>query len=63
MINPVQDAVFPLETSQKPLFGRLGSELNQHLQLPGGHGVFNTYENQVVREILAWLDTYIGPVN
>ena len=64
MVNGSQDFTFPVETSQKPLFALLGSPAKdkRHVILTGGHGILNQQRNQVVREVLNWLDKYLGPV-
>jgi dienelactone hydrolase len=61
MLNGKYDWVFPFETSQKPMFDRLGT--------PAEHKKFLLYEtdhippvNGMIRETLAWLDKYLGPV-
>jgi dipeptidyl aminopeptidase/acylaminoacyl peptidase len=56
------DFIFPVETSQKPLFNLIGT--------PPGHKRHVVFENaghvppriDVVREVLDWLDRYLGPV-
>ena len=65
MINGIEDAIFPLETSQAPLFNLLGSEPEDklHTRVTAAHGLFSSNRSQVVRESLDWLDKYIGPVN
>ena len=65
MINGIEDAIFPLETSQAPLFNLLGSEPEDklHTRVTATHGLFSSNRSQVVRESLDWLDKYIGPVN
>jgi pimeloyl-ACP methyl ester carboxylesterase len=64
MINGDSDFIYPVETAQKPAFAALGSEaaLKRHRILPGGHYVISQQRNQVVREVLDWLDTHLGPV-
>ncbi len=61
----IEDAIFPLETSQAPLFNLLGSEPEDklHTRVTAAHGLFSSNRSQVVRESLDWLDKYIGPVN
>jgi formylglycine-generating enzyme required for sulfatase activity/dienelactone hydrolase len=56
------DYVFPLETSQKPFFERLGTpaDLKRHVVFDAGHTNFPRAE--VIREVLAWLDRHLGPV-
>jgi dienelactone hydrolase len=63
MINGVYDGIFPLEESQKPLFRLLGTpdEYKKHIVYETGHS-FGRYRNQATREMLAWLDRYLGPV-
>jgi serine/threonine protein kinase len=62
MLNGKYDSIFPLETSIKPMFDLLGT--------PDEHKDLKLYEtdhlpprNEYIREILAWLDKYLGPVN
>jgi dienelactone hydrolase len=58
MINGEYDVVFPLETSQKPMFQLLGTE-PEHKQLyvtPGDHWV---PQDVVIRETLNWFDRYL----
>jgi len=61
MVNGRYDHFFPLETSQNVMFRFLGTpeKDKRHAVLEGGH--IPTYE-QMVREILDWLDRYQGPV-
>ena len=61
MLNGRYDYVFPLETSATPMFEMLGTpvEHKHHIISEGGHFVPHT---QLVRESLAWLDRYLGPV-
>jgi dienelactone hydrolase len=60
MLNGRDDFLFPLETSQLPLFRLLGTPPahKRHVLYNGGHNVFDL---QVIREILDWLDRYFGP--
>jgi dienelactone hydrolase len=62
MLNGRHDYVFPFETSQKPLFDLLGTPPanRRHVVYDAGHDPLP--RNQFVREILAWLDRYLGPV-
>ncbi|HEX7878960.1 MAG TPA: protein kinase [Candidatus Eisenbacteria bacterium] len=61
MLNGEHDFFFPLDTSQRPLFEALGAPPGQKRQViyPGGHTVPRT---EIVKEVLAWLDRYLGPV-
>lgn len=61
MINGKYDHVFPIETSQKPMFNLLGSPEKDKVQLifEGGH---TTPRQDVIKAVLDWLDRYLGPV-
>ncbi|TDI47305.1 MAG: hypothetical protein E2P02_03525 [Acidobacteria bacterium] len=65
MINGSEDATFPLERSQKPLFDLLGTpaENKQHILFPAGHAVFSRFRNQAIGKILDWFDRYLGPTS
>ena len=56
------DFYFPVETSQVPLFKLLGTpaEHKRHVIFEGAGHVPPRIE--VIREILDWLDRYLGPV-
>ena len=62
MLNGKYDYFFPYETSQLPFFQLLGTpEENKRIFVyEGGHAVPST---QLIKETLAWLDRYLGPVN
>jgi formylglycine-generating enzyme required for sulfatase activity/dienelactone hydrolase len=64
MLNGDDDIVFPVEATQKPLYSLLGtpSSHKKHVIYDGGHNIGVIYRNQVVAEVLAWLDEYLGPV-
>jgi hypothetical protein len=55
--------VLPLEEAQKPLFERLGTpaEHKRHVVFDAGHAA-DYPRGQVIREVLGWLDKYLGPV-
>jgi serine/threonine protein kinase/predicted esterase len=62
MINGRYDSAFNYETSIKPMFDLLGT--------PDEHKELKLYEtdhipprNEFIRDILDWLDKYLGPVN
>jgi dienelactone hydrolase len=61
MLNGERDFFFPPETAQKPFFDLLGTPPAQkkYLVFPGGHSVPRV---DVIRESLAWLDRYQGPI-
>jgi len=61
MIDAHYDHFFPVETSQKHMFRLLGTpeKDKRHIVVEGWH-VLPRYV--VVKEMLAWLDRYLGPV-
>jgi dienelactone hydrolase/predicted Ser/Thr protein kinase len=61
MLNGRYDSFFPHETAQVPMFKLLGTPEGdkRHLIYDTGHGV---PRNQLIKESLAWLDKYLGPV-
>jgi dienelactone hydrolase len=62
MINGNHDFIFPLETSQEPLFRlfQLPDSAKRHRVLEGGH--VPSRSQDVARETLDWLDRHMGPV-
>jgi formylglycine-generating enzyme required for sulfatase activity/dienelactone hydrolase len=62
MVNGREDFDLPYETAQVPLFNALGSPAadKRHAVLAGGH--IPPRPQEVFREILDWLDRYLGPV-
>ncbi|MHC4145485.1 MAG: SUMF1/EgtB/PvdO family nonheme iron enzyme [Planctomycetota bacterium] len=64
MVNGSEDAVMPLKTSVEPMFKLLGTD-EQHKEFkpyPGGHGLFGLFSKQIIKDVLGWLDHYLGPV-
>lgn len=63
MLNSRQDAIEPLESAQLPMFRMLGTPVHQkrHVVWDGGHGVAPA--NAYRKEILDWLDRFLGPAN
>jgi dienelactone hydrolase len=61
MLNGRHDHFFPVESSQKPMFELLGTsrEDKRYVLYETGHFV---PRNQLIKEALAWLDRYLGPV-
>jgi dipeptidyl aminopeptidase/acylaminoacyl peptidase len=61
MLNGKYDFYFPVETSQKPMFRSLGTapEHKRHIVYDTGHSI---PRNELIKETLAWLDRYLGPV-
>ena len=65
MLGGQYDYDFPLEISQRPLFNLLGTPAadKRHVVYDGvGHDIPTTRRNDMIRETLAWLDKYLGPV-
>ncbi len=62
MLNGKYDFFFAYETSQLPFYELLGTprEDKKLFAYKGGHSVPRT---QLVKETLAWLDRYLGPVD
>ena len=61
MLNGRYDNFFPLQTSQIPMFQAFSTPQKdkRHVILEAGHWV---ERNDRIREILDWLDRYLGPV-
>ena len=62
MINGRYDFVFPLDTSQNPMFRWLGTpeKDKRHTLFDSGHV---PPRNDIIRETLNWLDDRLGPVH
>ena len=63
MLNGLYDAIFPYDISQEPLFECLGTpaEHKVHKTYPAGHGISGASREQKQRDVLEWLDKYLGP--
>ena len=61
MLNGRYDFVFPVETSQKPMFDFLGTprEQKNYILYNTAH---NVPRNEMIKETLDWFDLYLGPV-
>lgn len=61
MINGRYDHIYPVESSQKPLFHFLGTPEKDKVYLifDGGH---TSPRNELIKAVLGWLDRYLGPV-
>jgi dipeptidyl aminopeptidase/acylaminoacyl peptidase len=61
MINGRYDFIFPVETSQRPMFRLLGTpeEDKRYVLVDSGHV---PPRNDIIRETLNWLDNYLGLV-
>jgi len=62
--NGKEDFIFPLETSQKPMYEYLGTSKahKKHTIYPGGHGLLGLFTTQIKEDVLTWLDHYLGPI-
>ena len=62
MLNGRYDYAFPVETTQLPMFELLGTP-TEHKR----HVLFDSYHvvprNGGIKEVLDWLDEYLGPVS
>jgi dipeptidyl aminopeptidase/acylaminoacyl peptidase len=61
MLNGTYDSIFPPETSSKPMFRLLGTPAGDKRQIFYDTDHVPPY-NEYVKETLAWLDKYLGPV-
>ncbi len=63
MLNGKHDYLYPVQTSQLPLLRILGTreQDKKHVLFEAAHEVV-AVRTQVIREMLDWLDRYIGPV-
>jgi eukaryotic-like serine/threonine-protein kinase len=61
MLNGRLDYVFPYVTSQVPMFNMIGTPFahKRHVVFETGHYVPRV---QLIKEVLDWLDLYLGPV-
>ena len=61
MLNGELDFFFPAETSQRPMFEMLGTPADdkRRITFPRGHTVPKV---DLIKETLAWLERYLGPV-
>ena len=64
MVNGRYDFSFSLDRSQNPLFAMLGTPVSdkRHVVMESPHDV-TVQRGQLVKEVLAWLDKYLGPVD
>jgi eukaryotic-like serine/threonine-protein kinase len=64
MVNGRYDATYSLDSSQLPLFRMLGSPVTdkRHVLFETAHDV-RAERGDMVREVLAWLDKYLGRVD
>ena len=60
MLNGRYDFVFPVESSQIPMFRLLGTPVRdkRHLLFDSGHSI---PRKELITETLLWFDRYLGP--
>lgn len=61
MISGRFDYIFPVGTSQEPMFRLLGTpkQDKRRISYDTGHDI---PDSEVIKESLNWLDRYLGPV-
>ena len=61
MLNGSFDFIFPVKTSQEPMFRLLGTpkEHKRRVLYDTGHDIPRI---EMIKETLNWLDRYLGPV-
>jgi eukaryotic-like serine/threonine-protein kinase len=62
MLSGCYDYIFPVGTSQEPMFRLLGTpkEYKRRVVYDTGHDL---PENEIIKETINWLDKFLGPVN
>jgi eukaryotic-like serine/threonine-protein kinase len=62
MLNGRYDFFFPVDSTQEPFYRLLGTKKDEkkHLIYETSH---NIPRNELIKEMLNWLDLYLGPVN
>jgi serine/threonine protein kinase/formylglycine-generating enzyme required for sulfatase activity/dienelactone hydrolase len=65
MIGGREDSIFPVKTSQIPMYELLGTadEDKEHKIYPGAHGFLPLFRRQIEGDVLDWLNRYLGPVD
>jgi hypothetical protein len=62
MLNGRFDTSYPYDVSALPLYELLGTDPEHKLLVAGETDGHNLPRDEVIRETLAWLDRYVGPV-
>jgi dipeptidyl aminopeptidase/acylaminoacyl peptidase len=62
MLNGKYDTIFPLEISQKPFYELLGTSRDHKKMILYNEG-HQVPRNEMIKESLNWLDTYLGPLD
>ncbi len=62
MVRGRDDFIFPVESFQRPFLRHLGAPEadKRHALLEGGH--IPSDRREIIKEVLDWLDRYLGPV-
>jgi len=63
MVNGKYDSIMPVSVAQEPMFQRLATPAadKRHVTLDTGHAVtLPEVRNDLIREVLDWLDRYLG---
>ncbi|UCD25875.1 MAG: SUMF1/EgtB/PvdO family nonheme iron enzyme [Gemmatimonadota bacterium] len=63
MLNGKYDNSYPYDASALPLYELLGTNPEHKMLVAGETDGHNLPRDQVIRETLAWLDRYLGPVS
>jgi hypothetical protein len=65
MINGLQDAIFPIETSARAMYDLLGSQDKLFLTYDGGHDLWGLISPKIKGDVLKWMDDdkHLGPVD
>ena len=63
MLNGIHDAIQPLDAAQRPLSELLGTPEGQKRWVNETGHFMTGFENESIRDVLDWLDKYLGPVN
>jgi len=65
MVNGTEDVLLPAKVSQEPIYRILKKAHpdSRYAVYPGGHGEFSLSFEQIRKDVLGWLDRFLGPVN
>jgi len=61
MVNGKDDYVFPMETSQIPLFALLGTRKEDKLKIEYAGDHYQIPATAITRDMVDWLDERLGP--
>jgi hypothetical protein len=65
MINGEDEFGFVSQNSELPMYTTLGTpdEHKKHILYPGGHSIYSKFHEEIDKDILGWLDQYLGPIS